>query len=213
MKKILLIGDSIRQGYDKYVKHALKDRYEVCYPEDNCRFAQYVLRHLHDWKEQMQLGDDVAIVHWNAGLWDTLELFEDGLLTPPEFYAFFIEKICARIRKLFPDARVIFATSTPVIEERFLNPKRAIRRNCDVERYNEIAVKIAKEHGFYINDLYALVKDVPESYYSDVTHLYTPEGTQLLTNAVLGAIGEACGEEMEKFTLSDYQTVKEIVGL
>ena len=213
MKKIFLIGDSIRQGYDTYVKYALKERYEVCYPADNCRFAQYTLRHLIDWKEALFLGDDTEVVHWNAGLWDTLVLLEDGCLTPPEFYAYFIEKICLRIKKLFPRAKVIFATSTPVVEARFKNPARSYRLNSDIEKYNEIAVKIAKEHGFYINDLYAAVKDVPEAYYSDMTHLYTPEGTQILTSAVLKAIGEVCYEDYGTFTLADYQAVKEIVGV
>ena len=212
MKKILLIGDSIRQGYDKYVKYALKDVCEVYYPSDNCRFAEYVLRHLPDWKDQLSLGDDVDVVHWNAGLWDSLVWFEDGPLTPPDIYAYYIARICRLIQKIFPKAKVIFATSTPVLEERFLNPKRSYRKNSDIAQYNEIAAKIAKEHGFYVNDLYAVVKDVPKSYYSDMTHLYTPGGTQLLADAVLEAIGAALGEKFAPFTLSDYQAVKEIVG-
>ena len=31
-------------GYDKYVKEALAGAAEVYYPEENCRFAEYVLR-------------------------------------------------------------------------------------------------------------------------------------------------------------------------
>ena len=212
MKKVLLIGDSIRQGYDKYVKYALKDRFEVCYPGDNCRFAQYTLRHLPDWRDSLCPEGDVAAVHWNAGLWDSLVWFEDGPLTPPDIYAYYVARICRLIQKIFPKAKVIFATSTPVLEERFLNPKRSYRKNSDIAQYNEIAAKIAKEHGFYVNDLYAVVKDAPKSYYSDMTHLYTPEGTQVLTDAVLEAIGAALGEKFASFTLSDYQAVKEIVG-
>ena len=101
MEKILLIGDSIRQGYDKYVKYALRDQYEVYYPRDNCRFAQYVLRHIIDWKRDLALGDDVDVVHWNAGLWDTLVLYEDGCLTPPEIYEYFIDKVCKELRCCF----------------------------------------------------------------------------------------------------------------
>ena len=74
MKKILLIGDSIRMGYDKYVKEALKDSAEVYYPEENCRFAEYVLRYAHEWKKKLGCPDDPDLVHWNAGLWDALEL-------------------------------------------------------------------------------------------------------------------------------------------
>lgn len=52
MKKIVLIGDSIRMGYDKYVKEALAGTAEVYYPSENCRYAQNVLRFAHDWKKQ-----------------------------------------------------------------------------------------------------------------------------------------------------------------
>ena len=211
MKKILLIGDSIRGGYDKSVKHALKDTCDVYYPAENCRFAQYVLRFLSEWKSNLKLGDDVDVVHWNVGLWDTLVMFNDGFLTPPEFYEYFIDKICGRIKLLFPRAKVIFATSTPVVESRF-DPSYSYRKNADVEKFNAIAVKKALEHGFLINDLYSKVKDVPESYYSDMTHLYTPEGTQLLTDAVIKAIGEALGVEFDEFTLTNYEEVKEVLG-
>ena len=51
MKKIVLIGDSIRMGYDKYVKEALEGVCEVFYPEENCKFAEYVLRFVHEWKK------------------------------------------------------------------------------------------------------------------------------------------------------------------
>ena len=210
MKKILLIGDSIRQGYDKYVKYALRDSYEVCYPKDHCRFAQYVLRHISDWKNYP--GDDYALVHWNAGLWDTLVLFEDGCLTPIEFYEYFIDRICNRIKVLFPNAKVIFATSTPIVEGRFTTPEISHRKNSDIEKYNETACNIARKYGFYINDLYAVTKDVDISYYSDMTHLYTPDGAQLHTNAVLKAIGEVLGENFGEFTLTDYEAVREIIG-
>ena len=42
MKKVLLLGDSIRMGYDDYVKEALDGKCEVVYDaEDNGRFAAY----------------------------------------------------------------------------------------------------------------------------------------------------------------------------
>ncbi len=212
MKKVLLIGDSIRMGYDRYVKYALKDTCEVYYPKENCRFAQYVLRNISDWKNELKLGDDVDVVHWNVGLWDTLVLYRDGCLTPPDFYEYFIDKICKRMKVLFPNAKFIFATSTPIVEHRFTDPSVSYRRNCDIARYNEIAVRKAREHGFLINDLFAIARDLPEDHYSDMTHLYTPQGTQLLTGAVIKAIGNALGIEYDEFTISDYQTVTEVLG-
>ena len=115
MKKIVLLGDSIRRGYDSYTKMAFKDVAEVYYPEDNCRFAAYTLRHLPDWKNNFGCGDDVDCVHWNAGLWDCLVLASDGEhVTPIDIYKYYIERVCVAIEKLFPSAKVIFATSTPV---------------------------------------------------------------------------------------------------
>lgn len=43
MKKVFLLGDSIRKGYDKYVERAFEGKASVYYPEDNCRFAAYTL--------------------------------------------------------------------------------------------------------------------------------------------------------------------------
>ena len=74
MKNVLLIGDSIRMGYDKSVKRALEGKANVYFPEENCRFASYVLRYLHEYKKM--LGEEsVDVLHWNAGLWDCLRLF------------------------------------------------------------------------------------------------------------------------------------------
>ena len=105
MKKIVLIGDSIREGYQKYVKMAFEGIAEVFSPDENCRFSAYVLRNLIDWKERMGCGDDVDCVHWNAGLWDALVLSEsidcdpDGInLVPVEIYEYYIDKICIAIR-------------------------------------------------------------------------------------------------------------------
>jgi hypothetical protein len=213
MKKILLIGDSIRMGYDADVKSFFSDSCEVYYPSENCRFAQYIARHLGDWKKELEIDVDLDLVHWNAGLWDTLELYEDGCITPPDFYEFYIEKICKFIKILFPKAKVIFATSTPVLEHKFLKPEVAIRRNAKIKEYNEIAIKVCKNHGFAINDLYSLVQDVPEEYYSDMTHLYTPEGTQILANGVIKSICVALNLEYHEFIFQDYHAVNEIVGM
>ena len=210
MKKILLIGDSIRQGYDLYIKSALADTCEVYYPGENCRFAQYVLRHLHDWKNTLKLDDSVDLVHWNAGLWDTLILYNDECLTPPDFYAYFIEKICQRMKLLFPNAVIVFATSTPVLEDKF--PDNMVRKNMDVRKYNEIAIEIVKKYGFLVNDLYAVIESVPESCYSDMVHLYTPEGTRIITNAVLKTICSVLALEYYPFTPEDYHAVKNVIG-
>ena len=210
MKTVLLMGDSIRIGYDKYVKEALKDVCEVAFPADSGRFSQYFLRRITDWNDKLAL-EHVDVVHWNAGLWDTDLILDEEPLTPIEFYKINIRRICERIRTLYPDAKMIFATSTPVIEERYKG--RHHRRNSDIVRYNEAAVEIVKQFGHAIDDLHAVCEGVPKEWYSDATHLYTPEGTQLLANAVVHSLCAALEIPPRDFTIKDYTQITEFLGI
>ena len=142
MKNLLLIGDSIRMGYDKSVKRTLEGKANVIFPTDNCRFAAYLLRKFHEYLSDIK-GEDIDVVHWNAGLWDCLRLFEEDPHTPIDVYAYYIERVCVRIKKICPNAKVIFATSTKVLSEKM--GKDFKRYNEDIEKYNEVAVEIAKK--------------------------------------------------------------------
>lgn len=197
MKKILLIGDSIRMGYDKYVQMALEGSAEVYYPKENCRFSPYVLRNLHTWLEKSGFGEDTDCLHWNVGLWDCLNLFDDGPMVPLEIYEQYIDRICRRIRLLLPKAQVIFATSTPVDEAAYQNPKKTLRENRVIESYNAAAVKIVTGYGFRVNDLYGFLKDKPLSWHSDKTHYYTRQATEAITGQVLQAISECMDVEIK----------------
>ncbi len=211
MKKIVLLGDSIRRGYDRYTRMAFEGEAKVYYPDDNCRFAPYFLRYLNEWKNGFGCGDDVDCVHWNVGLWDTLRADDGECFVPLEIYKYYIDRICRYLKMLYPKAKVIFATSTPVQEELFTGFKRY---NKDVELYNAAAVEICKKHGFEINDLYALTSAAPKEYHSDLTHFYTKEGTELITNQVVSYIEKAIGEKAKKL---DYDMLfaeeKKIVGI
>ena len=202
MKKILLIGDSIRQGYDRYVKKAFDGVAEVFYPLDNCRFSSYILRHLIDWKTETGCGEDVDLIHWNAGLWDDLVMVDGKNLITIEDYARNIQRICDVIKILFPNAKMVFATSTPVREELFLGACK--RYNADTKKYNAVAVKVVKENGGVIDDLYSAVENCPSDYYSDMTHLYTKRGTKILTEQVISVIESVLNIKAQKL---DYEAL------
>ena len=157
----------------------------VYYPRDNCRFSTYVLRHLIDWKNEYVKDVEIDLIHWNAGLWDDL-VMPDGLpLVDIQEYKKNIERVCKLIKMFFPQAKMIFATSTPVQEELFDVCKRY---NKTTELYNEAASKIVTSHGGEINDLYGLMNKQPVEYHSDLTHYYTKEGTEVITNQVIKCI-------------------------
>lgn len=192
MKNVLILGDSIRVGYDKSIKKSLEGVANVLFPEENCRFASFLLRHFHEYMRAFN-GEKIDVIHWNAGLWDCLRLFGEEPHTPLEVYAYYIERICIRMKKLAPRAKIIFATSTSVISEK-MDPDFK-RYNEEIEVYNKAAVEIAQKYGFAVNDLYKISSSLPESAHSDAVHYYTKEGTVPFAEQTLRYISEALGIE------------------
>ena len=87
MKKILLCGDSIKFGYQRYVMGALDGVAEVYALTESGRFAQHMLRWLHEWKEKEKIPTDIDLVHWNVGLWDVLRIMDSARLLLLNFMA------------------------------------------------------------------------------------------------------------------------------
>lgn len=202
MKNIYLIGDSIRfgakegtpgpagspevspsPGYGIYVREKTAGYANVYAPDENCRFAQYTLRFLHKWSAQAP-AEEIDVVHWNNGLWDALRLFGDEPLTPLEVYGDMLRRVYKRIRLLFPNAKVVFATSTPVVEA-WAMPD-FIRYNHEIEMYNRKAIEVMAELGVPVNDLYAVASEFDDSLHSDWVH-FGEEASRLLADAVIRA--------------------------
>ena len=194
MKKIILLGDSIRMGYDKYAKMALDGVAEVYSPEENCRFTQYMLRFIHKWVGDSGFGEDTDLVHFNVGLWDVIQIMYDEPITPIDVYEQYLHRICKRIRECCPKAKIVFATSTPIHQANYESVKHEFwRSNETIKAYNAVAVKVMKEHNIEVNDLYALMEDAPDHYFSDRTHYYTKDATEIMTGRVLQVIEEQIG--------------------
>lgn len=199
LKKLYLIGDSIRMGYAPYVREALKGKATVYWPDENCRFAAYTYYALGDWEAEMRLGEDLAVVHWNAGLHDAVHFAEDEAVTPPEIYAYYISRIYARLKFLYPNAKQIFATSTPVIEDNY--GYWLHRNNAEIDALNTAAVNALKKYDVTINDLHAVPE---EKHHSDATHLNTPEGREAMTKAVLKSVCPALGIDYNTLSMPDF---------
>ena len=207
MKNVLLIGDSIRMGYDKSVRKTLEGVANVYFPDDNCRFAAYVLRYLHEYKSLVKEGD-VDVIHWNTGLWDCLHICGEEPQTPIEIYTYYIDRICKRIKKLYPNAKVIFATSTAVQSEKMSENFK--RYNEEIEEFNAAAVEVVKKYGFEVNDLYSLSVQLPVEAFSDSVHYYTPIGTKTFTDAVVKYVTKALDIDDEMKYAEDMYTDKPI---
>ncbi len=174
MKKIVLIGDSIRYiGYGKAVPEMMGEGYEVFQPDDNCRFAKYTLRCLFiEWKDMIADSD---VIHWNNGLWDAID-YGDGWFTDAEEYVKNMVRIAALLQK---NARtVIFATTTPVVDDD--------ARNAAIKEYNALLVPELRKMGVVINDLHSLVASDIDKYISDDKIHLSEEGIKV------------CGEQISK---------------
>ena len=186
MKKVFLIGDSIRKGYCNYVKDALLPSCEVYFDEDNSRFAQYLLRHINGYANNLGIGEDVDLVHLNTGLWDVLEMFGEEPLTPPEFYRYMLIRITKRMKQFFPNAKIVFALTTAVDESQ-MKPD-FMRKNEVIREYNRIAVEALTEYGVVFNDLYSVTEGCDPECRSDGVHFNCERGIRLTGDAVVEVI-------------------------
>lgn len=202
MKKLFLIGDSIRMGYCEYVRAALEGHAEVYWHEENARFAEYVLYSIGDWEHKMRLGEDLACVHWNTGLHDVIRTAGEDPITPPSIYGYYIDRICQRLKRYYPSAKLIFATSTPVQEE--LYDYWFARKNSDIDEINAVAAETVRKYGVEINDLNTLLKNQPKEVFSDKTHFNTPAAREIITKAVLKAVCPALGVDYDELVMPDF---------
>jgi len=219
MKKVMLLGDSIRMGYDAYVRIAFDGIAHIYYPEENGRFAAYTLRNLTDWerlldeKRQIGRGVEVDLIHWNVGLWDCLTQLDGEPLTDIATYQHYLGRIHKVMSKLYPNARQIFATSTAVIDKWF-EGERFTRCNATVEKYNQAAVKVLAPLGVSFNDLYTLTREFPDSFHSDGTHFNTKSGQSALVKQVVETLEKALGVKAKELDFDKLFTKETgIVGI
>jgi lysophospholipase L1-like esterase len=170
MKKVLLLGDSLRMGYCNGVKELLKEQAEVYFPAENCRYTQYTLQNLNGWLNAIENYEEIEVIHWNNGHWDIARWCgSEDSLTSKEEYARMLKMILAALHRRCPKAQVIFATSTPMNPDG--TPSGNPRTTEDIMQYNEVAKKVMAEEQVPVNDLFELLKDEPAETYKDYAHL------------------------------------------
>ena len=195
MKKVVLLGDSIRQiGYGTKVPELLGKEYTVWQPDDNCRFVQYTMRGvMHEWKSLIEGAD---VIHWNNGLWDVCDLAGDGSFTPKEIYGNFILRTLRVLKQVTP--KIIFATTTPVALENQFNSNRTI------EEYNAFIVPKLREQGVVINDLYTLVSADVDHYIRKDDHIHlTDAGIDVCADAVAAKIRSLVWRDCAQTAMAD----------
>lgn len=181
---VFLIGDSIRIGYCTTVKKELADCAEVFYVSENCRSSQNIIFNLRTWWNHFDFPGKVNVIHFNCGHWDAAHWNgSEFSLTGDADYEKNIRCIIQTLRKMFPNAKIVMATTTPMNPDgsQGFNP----RTTAELQHLNEIAVKVAKEEQVPVNDMFAYAATWGSEAYVDSCH-YTPEAFAELGREVAG---------------------------
>lgn len=173
-KRVLILGDSISRGIRHKIAALLKDKAIV----DNAATSKAVdnpslLTLLSYIKEQVEYD----IIQINNGLhgWHlSLGEYEKGA-----------DALILHIKKLYPEAKIIVALTTPVRSKADLN--LFDERNETVIGRNEILMKLAKKYDADTTDLYSAVAQKSEVFACDGVH-YLDEGYNILSEKVKGGI-------------------------
>ncbi len=172
LPNVLLIGDSVSNGYTLPTRAALAGKANVYRAPENCGPTANGVRKLDAW-----LGDRRwDVIHVNFGIHDRS--------TPQADYEQRLDQIMTRLAQT--GAKVIWASTTPI-------PRDDTKKQdpASIVALNEIGARLAKKHGFIINDLYAWINPEIDRYqrFNDVH--FTPAGYQRLAQRVSNALWTA----------------------
>ena len=189
LPKVVLLGDSVREHYAPFVSERLAGRATVLTPKTNGGDTGKLLTNLNEWAIK-ELPD---VVHFNSGIHDTKRDQKTGKYNvPPEEYEANLREIVKRLRAE-TKAKIIFALSTPLIDERskgYWKTRSYQLFNASVMEYNVIALRVMKELNVPVNDLPAALGDAKESarlHDGGGIH-FTEEGCRKLAAAVAAVI-------------------------
>ena len=174
LPRVLLIGDSILNGYRATVAKALEGKANVDAWVNPLHQAS---GGLHEQLKGVLAEGPYAVVHFNMGLhgWPKGRI-PDGQFTP------LTRKLVHTIRGGAPVAALIWASSTPVTvkgEPTKLEPEI----NATIVEHNRMAAAVMKEENVPVNDLYGLMVSKLDLARGDQFH-WKGEGSVLQGKAV-----------------------------
>ena len=187
MKKVVLIGDSIRMGYQQTVRGELAGAAEVAWPEMNGYDSRNVLAKIDEWA----IAPQPDLVHLNCGLHDLKrDRTRSEFQVPLDDYCANVEQVLHRLTSQ-TRAKIVWASTTPVNERSHRLHKPFDRLEFDVQSYNARALDICRRLGVQVDDLYTFVMQAGRDHYmsQDGVH-FTDDGYELLGIEVARVIRE-----------------------
>lgn len=174
LPRVLLIGDSMARGYYKEVEEKLKGKAIVGRLTTSKSLGDQA--YLDEVK--LILGQTrFDLVHVNNGLhgWGYTEAE----------YAAALPELLKTIRAVAPQAKLIWAATTPMRMNGKL--ESFSDKNDRVKERNVLAARLMAKESIPVNDLYSLIAEKPEWYSRDGVHL-NAKGVTALANQVAETI-------------------------
>jgi hypothetical protein len=182
--RVLLIGDSILNGYLKQVIAGLEGKAYV----DAWVNPYNQSEHVNKLLGEVLANGPYDVVHFNMGLHG----WQEGRIKPGTFEPL-TKAYVAVIREKLPQAKIIWASSTPVTAKgkpADLDPEI----NPIIIEHNRMAAKVMSEMKVPVNDFYALLIDKRNLARGDRFH-WTAPAYQLLADTVIASVGKALPQE------------------
>jgi len=188
---LLLVGDSIRLGYQPVVMERLGGVATVRATSENCGSTRDILRNFDCWVTSL-LGNG-AVVHLNAGLHDLRRVDGSGgePQVPIDEYRANLDQILDRLADDEACVGVVISTSTPIDDIRHQALGHPNRFQRDVGDYNAALGQAAKAYGAVVHDLCAVISVDTARYLDDDGVHLTRLGNVIAGRAVAAAVRAA----------------------
>jgi GDSL-like lipase/acylhydrolase family protein len=178
LPRVLLIGDSISIGYSLPVRKLLAEKANVHRVPGNAGPSSNGVFLIDSWLGNKRWD----VIHFNFGLHDLKRMTDGEPQVPVDSYERYLRLIVDRLKKT--DAKLIYATTTPVPEGDVSPP----RKSSDVVVYNDIALRVMRENHVIVNDLCSFALRSLKDIQQPVNVHFTENGSNLLGQRVAAAI-------------------------
>ena len=175
--RVLLIGDSILNGYLNQTTKALEGKaYVDAWVNPYCQST-----HTNKVLAEVLANGPYDVVHFNMGLhgWQPGRI-QEGTFEP------LTQAYVEVIREKLPRAKIIWASSTPVTVKGMPTELDA-EINATIIDHNRMAAAVMKRLDVPVNDFYGLLVDKLQWARGDQFH-WKPEAYQVLTDAAVASI-------------------------
>ncbi|MDR2437812.1 MAG: SGNH/GDSL hydrolase family protein [Planctomycetaceae bacterium] len=207
LPNVLILGDSISEGYTLPVRKLLHGKANVYRPmnakntaPENCGNTKMGLRNLDRWVDTKQINSKKwDVIHFNWGLWDINRRIPhnqdntgirdkiNGTISFTEKeYAENLEKIVEKLKKT--DAKLIWGSTS------FVPEGEEGRVSGDEIKYNNAAAKVMKNHHIPINNIHELTSRFEPSLFRGPRDVhYKSAGSQKIAEQVAEQIQKILG--------------------